>query len=329
MKKNSKDHSKSPYKVENEYTMNHTVTIDDFARSVGTDFNDIPVICRNLVNSKNFKYRIIEGQERDKLIVDILKKIDSDQQIVGAKEREQVWENGWKENLNDFVSRGHDLSTLTPKFIRAGQPIRLCGKYIQSENPNFELDYYSIFRQWLFNKYMRRFNTIYEFGCGTGFNLVELAKLFPEKKYRGLDFVNSSKEIVDSVAKVYKWNLNGHVFNMIFPDKYFEIESGSLIFSIGAIEQLAGKFEAFLQFLLAKRPELCVHVEPIIELYDENVLFDYLAIMFHKKRGYTQGLLPRLEELETQGKIKIEKVKRLYFGSLFMEGYSYIVWRPL
>ena len=176
---------------------------------------------------------------------------------------------------------------------------------------------------------MRKFNTIYEFGCGTGFNLAELAQLFPQKKYHGLDFVNSSKEIIDSIAKTYKWNMNGHVFNMISPDKYFELESDSLIFTIGSIEQLASKFDVFLQFLIVKKPALCIHVEPIVELYDEKLLFDYLAIKFHKKRGYTQGMLPRLKELETQGNIKIEKVKRLYFGSLFMEGYSYIVWRPL
>jgi hypothetical protein len=33
--------------------------------------------------------------------------------------------------------------------------------------------------------------------------------------------------------------------------------------------------------------------------------------------------------LEAQKKVEIVQAKRPYFGSLFMEGYSYFVWRPL
>ena len=69
-------------------------------------------------------------------------------------------------------------------------------------------------------------------------------------------------------------------------------------------------------------------MEPTIELYDESNLLDYLAMRFHVKRGYTEGYLPRLRELESQNKVEILKVKRLFFGSLYMEGYSCLIWRP-
>jgi hypothetical protein len=36
-----------------------------------------------------------------------------------------------------------------------------------------------------------------------------------------------------------------------------------------------------------------------------------------------------LQKLAVDGRVEIQRVKRLYFGSLFMEGYSLIVWRPL
>ena len=115
---------------------------------------------------------------------------------------------------------------------------------------------------------------------------------------------------------------------MLNPDDSFKIASNSAIFTIGAIEQLASNFEAFLQFLLKNRPLLCVHVEPTIELYDKDNLVDYLAIKFHKKRGYTENFLTRLKKLEKEGEIEILKVKRLFFGSLYMEGYSLFIWRP-
>jgi hypothetical protein len=95
------------------------------------------------------------------------------------------------------------------------------------------------------------------------------------------------------------------------------------------IEQIASKFEKFIDFLLEKKPELVVHIEPTYEVYDQDILFDYLAAKFHKKRGYTRGYLPRLKDLEINNKIEIIKIKRLDFGSLFMEGYTCIIWKPL
>jgi hypothetical protein len=106
------------------------------------------------------------------------------------------------------------------------------------------------------------------------------------------------------------------------------LDENSAVFTSGSIEQLSGRFEAFLQFLLKRSPTICVHVEPTVELYDEDNLVDYLAMKFHRKRGYTIGFLPRLQHLQSEGKIELLKVKRLYFGSFFMEGFTCIVWRP-
>ena len=113
------------------------------------------------------------------------------------------------------------------------------------------------------------------------------------------------------------------------PDFEIDIDPNSVVFTSGTIEQIASKFEKFVEFLLQKKPELVVHVEPTYEVYDRDVLFDYLAAKFHKKRGYTAGYLPRLQQLESEGKAEILKIKRLNFGSLFMEGFTCIVWRPV
>ncbi len=195
-------------------------------------------------------------------------------------------------------------------------------------NPYFELDYRKVFSLWLFKKYLKEYNSIYEFGCGTGFNLVLLAKLYPQKKLHGLDFVPTSVHLVDEIRKTHGLNMTGHLFDMRVPGDKLEIEDNSAIFTVGAIEQLANDVEPFLEFLLDHPPKLCVHVEPIIELYNKDDLMDYLAVKFHRKRGYTDNYLTKLLELEVQGKIEILKVRRHFFGSLFMDGFSYIIWRP-
>lgn len=305
------------------------LTVEDFARSFGTTVNDIPEECRELIAKIDFRYKVIDGEERDRVILDVLRKLETDQQLIGAKERQATWEKGWSENLQEFVESNHDLRKITPKFIRPNQLIRFNQQYIKPTNPNFELDYFSVFRLWLFRKYLKDFNPIYDFGCGTGFNLIALAQMYPDKTLYGLDFVPSSCDIVNKIGEVYGWKMKGHLFDMTSPDESFEIERGSAVFTSGAIEQLAGRFEAFLQFLLKRRPELCINIEPTVELYDENNLVDYLAMKFHRKRGYTENYLPRLRELEAQGKLEILKVKRLFFGSLYMEGFTYMIWRPL
>ena len=304
------------------------VTIEDFARSFGTPSDNMPEDCRELINKIDFNYEIVTGDERDQAVLNVLKKIETDKQVIASPERQDAWEKGWEENLNSFIEKGNDLSALIPKFIRPNQLIRLFGNYIKPSNPLFELDFFRVFRLWIFKKYFKDVSSIYEFGCGTGFNLVELAKMYPDKKLYGSDFVSSSRDLVNKIAEAYKFNLKGFLFDMLKPDENITLDKNSAIYTFGSLEQLGGKIEAFLQFILKRQPEICINLEPTIELYDENNLFDYLAIKFHRKRGYTKGYLPRLKDLESQCKIEILKVKRLYFGSTFMEGFTYMIWRP-
>jgi len=305
------------------------VTIDDFARSFGTTPSEFSNVCLENINKHDFSYKLLAKKSRDGVILEVLKKISGDTQIIGAKERTAAWENGWAENLEAFKASNFDLDTLVPKFIRANQPIRYNGDYIIPRNSRFEYDYMTVFRIWLFQKYFSDYSTIYEFGCGSGLNLVLLASLMPDKKLFGLDFVQSSVELMNRIGQTHNWPLSGCHFDMIKPDESFRLSKGSAVLTFGALEQVAGKFESFIQYLLKQKIGICVHVEPTIELYDETKLFDYLAVQFHRKRGYTENLLPYIQRLETEKKVKILQIKRLYFGSLFMEGYTYFVWQPL
>lgn len=307
----------------------NALSFEDFARSFGTTTESLPDECRRVISENDFTYRVPQGEERDKIILEVLKKIDTDTQVIGAPERKEVWQKGWEENLHEFTASGNSLEALIPKFIRSGAPIRFGGNFIIPTNPMFELAFLRVFRIWLFKNYFSSLGSIYEFGCGTGFNLVELAGLFPQKEYFGLDFVPAAAALVDKIGEAYGWKMSGKIYDFRHPDRSFLLTENCGIFTFGAIEQVAGDFERFLDHILSQPVSLCANVEPTIELYDENCLFDYLAIRFHKKRGYTSNYLTRLKELEAQKRVQILKIKRLYFGSLYMEGYSLIIWRPL
>lgn len=305
------------------------VTKKDLACSFGASEDEFSAECLQAINNCDLTYATLDQKQRDEVILCVLKKIASDTQVIGAEERTSVWEQGWAENLEAFKSQNYSLEALIPKFIRENQPIRYNGDYIIPSNPRFEFDYMTVFRIWLFQKYLSNYANIYEFGCGSGLNLVLLASLFPDKNLFGLDFVQPPVDLVNTIGKAHNWRMTGYHFDMINPDHSFNLVGNSAIFTFGALEQLASKTENFLQYLLAKKPGICIHVEPTVELYDENLLFDYLAIQFHRKRGYTEQLLPRLQQLAAEDRIRILGSKRLSFGSLFLEGYTYTVWQPL
>ena len=154
-----------------------------------------------------------------------------------------------------------------------------------------------------------------------------MAELFPEKQLYGLDWSEASCTIVDILSKKFNLNLSSALFDMFLPDEKIEIDETSGVFTIGAMEQLGTNFEDFVRFLLKKRPSICINIETIYELYDQSVLFDYVAAKYLERRGYLQGYLSRLRQLEVEGKIEMIKIQRT-FGSLYHDGYSYIVWKP-
>tara|TARA_Y100000310_G_scaffold345655_1_gene467778 strand:+ start:2085 stop:3017 length:933 start_codon:yes stop_codon:yes gene_type:complete len=299
-----------------------------FARHLDTTTVDIERKCGDLIDFCNFNYEILLGNERDKILKEVFEIIENDTQKIGVKKRTKVWDDGWKENLIAFGKKA-DPNTLIPKFIKKKGIIRLSQNFIQPESPTFELDFYRVIRQWIYKTYINDCMNVYEFGCGSGHNLWALSELYADVDLHGLDFVKSAVDLANLIGKFRDNNISGQLFDMKNPDIYFNLEDYSIVFTVGTIEQLAGKYEPFMEYLFKQNIKRVVHVEPLIELYDESNFIDYTAIQFHKKRGYTEGFLPYLIQKEKLGKIKITKIRRLYFGSMMMEGYMLIVWEKI
>lgn len=304
------------------------ISYNEFAKSFGTTPQDIIKKCGDMIEVVDgIDYWDLSSNERDNAIVEIMTKIETDVQKIGKAKRTKVWRDGWTESRNKFF-KSNDYKDFIPKFIRPNKLIRFNQDLVKGE-AEFELKFYKVFRQWLFKTYFAKSDHIYEFGCGSNWNLIALAELFADKELHGSDFVQSAIDIGKYLSAVKGLNIDTRPFNLKKPDQDYRVQANSSLFTIGVIEQLAGEFESFIDWILFRQEKLnyCIHVEPTIELYDENNLIDNLAIKFHKKRGYTEGFLPYLQKLEKKGRIEIIKVKRLYFGSFMMEGYNLIVWK--
>ena len=294
-----------------------------------TNLMEIKKFChRQLKNKIHFKY--LRQKEKNLVVIKIINKIIEDKQIIASKGRKQKWNDGWGEAFKAY-SRTKDLKSLIPKFYtaRENKIFRLGGKFIKTNNPMFEVNLINIFRNWYFKKYFSKVKNIYEFGAGTGHNLLELSKIFPEKNLFGSDFVITAVKLLKLIVKINKINLKVFRFDMSAPNKKFKISEKSGIYTSGSLEQLSGNIFRFINYILEKKPEVVIHSEPVIDFYKKNQLTDYLGYLFQSKRKYTDNLLSYLKQLEKNKKIKIIKLCKSPFGSLMIEGYSLIVWKPL
>lgn len=294
-----------------------------FGEAPGTLFQE----CQELVGRHDLRYDILQGASRDQVLLRVLKTLAQDLEVAGTHRR-QRWEDGWAENLMDFQRTGYDLAALIPKFVRPQEIIRLKGEYVRPVSSQFETSFVEILRHWMFKKWFHAVDHIYEFGCGTGHNLVDAAFMFPGRPLYGLDWSQSSQAILLLLREEHGFNVVGREFNMLEPDESFDLYPRSGVFTVGAMEQLGCQYHAFVNYLLRQRPSICIHVETLYELYDQNVLFDYVAAKYLEKRKYLQGLLGTLKTFEHEGRLEILGTIRT-FGSLYHDGYSMVIWKPV
>jgi hypothetical protein len=241
--------------------------------------------------------------------------------------RQPAWEAGWGDILDRFAKHD-DLDELEPHYFRKPSlTMRLLGRYVRPHDARFEASCVKLLQAWIAERYLEEAAAIYEFGCGPGHNVLAFARLLPGRPIVGLDWAQPSQEILTRVARETAAPISGRRFDMFAPDPELKLAPGSAVVTIGAMEQLGERFAPFLDFLLTQAPRICVHLEPIHELYVRACPFDDVAARYAERRGYLRGFLPRLQTLAAKGKIELLVAQR-HFGSEFHDGWGSLVWRP-
>jgi len=272
-------------------------------------------------------YSELSSDERDQCLLRVLQVLDGNSFDTTGPKNLAKWESGWRENLHEFISTNGCLEALQPKYFKH-QLLRYQQRFIRAHNAAFELNFYTAVRRILFHRYLRDFQTIIEFGCGTGTSLLMLAEMYPDTLLVGCDWATSSQGILAGLATQIRRHIVGMNFDMFAPHEEVPFSDNCAVITLHAMEQLGPHYGRFLDYLLRKKPRLCLHLEPIEELYDDDHLLDHLAKQYHQRRGYLAGFLTHLRRLEGQGEVSLLDVRRLYFGSFFHEAYSVVVWAP-
>jgi hypothetical protein len=296
----------------------------DFSRVIGEELADV---AKKFVEDSNFEFEELSKDETAIIAKKISDEINGNLPVSG-KGRKNDWEKGWSEN-EDKLSETDELSSLIPRYFGKYQIVRWDGKLIKAISSGFEYKMLQAIELHEFQKYLPKFERVIELGCGTGHNLFRARSVNDSAELIGLDWATSSQSILSKLNESGKLSCCGYNFDFFAPASDLSFKE-SAVYSISALEQIGNSHEKLIQFLIDKAPAVCLHLEPLVELMDEeNSTLDKLCADYCRKRNYLSNFLNRLRDLEKEGVIEILEVRRNYIGSLYIEGYSLVAWRPI
>ena len=286
---------------------------------------------KRLFENEGLPVQFCSAEAKEGIIASVREYISSSDLRVSGDNDNAVWEYGWGDILNSVKKTNSlDFRHLAPHYYGRSDYLRFSGHYIQVPDADFELAADLTVRKHVLNQYLGDVDRVVELGCGTGLTTLLLSRMFPNIDIQASDWSTASVELIDKIARQTNGNISGHLFNMLTleRDESLLVDENSVVISMHALEQLGDKFDNILQFLLDSGPRRCIHLEPIVELYNPEVDFDNVALSYHQKRNYLNGFLPRLEELQKQGRINIVDINRTGFGGFYHEAYTAVVWEP-
>lgn len=298
------------------------ITYLDFEEILGFKINEK---VKDMITSFNLTYREVTKDERDSYILNVINVLTSDIPKSG-KHRINEWENGWSENLEEF-KKTKRIEDLIPRYHGKNRIVRWRGDVIMPITENFDYKIHICFVDAILQNYLSSVDTVFEFGCGPAYHLIRMNNYNGSIKLNGTDWAVSSQNIIKEINRVLELEIGGYNLNFFNPNYNIEIPENTGIYTVAALEQVGDNFHEFISFLMDKKPSICVHMEPIDELLDDENLIDSLSVKYFRKRNYLNKFLPYLEQLEKDGKIEILKKQRIFSGSYFIEGHSLIVWK--
>ncbi len=302
-----------------------TITIEDIEEVVGFKVSEH---CKSLIINFNLQYEEPTKEERDAIILDILNALNTPLETAG-KHKLEKWEKGWYENL-ELLKQNKDVSSLVPKYFGKHKIARWKGDFVKCITEYFDYKLHIIIVDAILNEYVgNKFNSLYEFGCGPAYHLLRFREFNKDINLVGLDWATSSQTIINELSELeFVFKMSGYNFDYFKPNYSINISPNSAIFTCASLEQMGENYKDFINYLISKKPDLCINFEPMSEMLDENSLVDKLSILYFEKRNYLKNYLTYLRELEKEGIIEILKEQRLYGGSYFIEGYPIVIWRP-
>jgi hypothetical protein len=306
------------------------ITLADFAGYFTVEPEAVPEeIAADLTNI-NTRYRETNKEELEEYFDYFIKKVTKRTARRTDEANQEIFERGWAENL-EYTQKKLDSEAIRPKYYQNLPPYYPGpdGRVYFCENRNMPVDMLDLYVKYLFLSLFSGFETIHEFGSGSGQNLLTMAgvPIPPPRKLVGYDWTDSGVRLADMIGEKTGRDVKGRHFDMLEPDYSVDIQ-GQAVLTVLAIEQLADRTEAFLEFLLAKKPRLVVNIEPDSGLKVGDSMYSNLSDLYLSLRGQSQNYYQALRKQETAGRLTIKQAHPLpwlfSFSNIVLS-----IWRPL
>ena len=278
-------------------------------------------------------HRLTTREERDHAFLDMVKAVYHNELPVSGPARHPIWEQGWDENLAEFdpAKAGRELAR--PHYYNKYPVVRWMGDLYVPTSEDYEHNMLALIQDWVFDKYLRDVKCVCEFGCGTGHNLFRVRDVNPNCSLVGLDWAESAVKFINLQALhgAYKpgstWAAQFDFFN---PTNSAPVafSSETAFITVASLEQVGNRWKPFFDYVMEYKPKIVIHIEPIEEVLNPEVLLDHLSLGYFRKRGYLSGWLRQLITAHELNRITLHEVLRTHIGSKFIEGYTVLVWSP-
>lgn len=279
----------------------------------------------SFIENASMEYEELLEDESVSIREEILRTLSSSLKVSGEN-RVKDWESGWAQNLDSEIKSINDL---IPKYMGKFPYVRWGGRFVKPLSKDFEYCMLHALQLTLFEKWMKNADDVYEFGCGTGHNLARVRMVNKRANLIGLDWATSSQRILSIINEKNILKCSGKRFDFFSPDRDLYLKDKSMVYTFAALEQVGNRHQDFVRYLIDNNIEACLSIEPVTELLDDNLEIDRFSKLYCKKRGYLDGYLTHLRDLESQEVVKIIEAKRNHIGSMYLEGYMQVVWKPM
>jgi SAM-dependent methyltransferase len=286
----------------------------------------LPLRLIQQIKKYNLKYKNISEKKNINLINQIINIIITKSFGLPGYKYKPKWERGWGENFLTLKKKFSN-DAFVPGYSDKFRYARLGSKLIETHTKNFVQKTLHLTLLFCYEKFLKKYDDIVDFGCGTGHTILYLNKFDKIKNFYGLDWSRSSQKIFKIISKKYP-NIKGSHFDFFNPKTDLKLKKNSwAAYTTHSMEQTGTNYKKFYNFLKRKKPGIIVNIEPIPEILNQNNLLDNLSIHYMNKRKYLNGYLNFLIEEEKKKRIKIILKKKSYFGSFLIYEHSLIIWK--
>jgi SAM-dependent methyltransferase len=183
----------------------------------------------------------------------------------------------------------------------------------------------------ILSNYTEHASELVELGCGTGYNILSLARTGYWRKIYGYDISETGITTARTVAG--RFGLRNCNFNLLdltnIDYETSRLLRGKTVFTYYCMEQLKHQTGKVIQGLLSAGVRRVVHIEPATEMLRLASCRDWITRLYIFRNDYQDNLLKTLHAFESHHRLKILDSYRLFYAPTIRHDPMLVCWEPV